>query len=167
MTDNYHYSGLLADLIPSQLLEGIRVISSSGGKTAMYQELVTAPLSREHNEDNITQDDDEDLENLVDDMNGVPSAIQKVSYYFFSYISLLFTNNQLRKIALAVCSSPQHCQAWLNEVTISLQQTENSVALMLILDVKTRWSLTHQMLHEYWLICLISLMETVSFRSCP
>jgi hypothetical protein len=30
-----------------------------------------------------------------------------VSYYFFSYVSLLFTNNQLRKITLAVRSSPQ------------------------------------------------------------
>ena len=64
---------------------------------------------------------------------------------------LMFLNNQLRKIVMAVRSSPQRRQAWLNEVTISLRRTENAlkqVALMLILDVRTRWSSTHQMLRE-------------------
>jgi hypothetical protein len=70
-------------------------------------------------------------------------------------MSLMFSNNQLRKIVMAVRSSPQRRQAWLNEVTVSLRRTENAlkqVALMLILDVKTRWSSTHQMLRES-LVC--------------
>ncbi|KIM78646.1 hypothetical protein PILCRDRAFT_55234, partial [Piloderma croceum F 1598] len=44
---------------------------------------------------------------------------------------------------------PQRHQAWLAEVTISLKRIEQALrntALMLILDVKTRWSSMHQML---------------------
>jgi hypothetical protein len=59
--------------------------------------------------------------------------------------------DQLRKIVMAVCSSPQHRQAWLHEVMVSLRCMETALkqALMLILDVKTQSSSTHQMLHEY------------------
>jgi hypothetical protein len=58
---------------------------------------------------------------------------------------------QLRKIVRAVRSSPQRRQAWIAEVTLSLRKMEEAVskaALMLILDVKTRWSSTHQMLSK-------------------
>jgi hypothetical protein len=53
---------------------------------------------------------------------------------------------------MAVRSSPQRRAAWLNEVNISLRRAEDApvkqVALMLILDVKTRWSSTHQMFRQ-------------------
>ena len=124
-------------------------------------------LGREYDEEDIPQDDDEDSQSSVDNLNGVLSAIQKM-HYSSSYVSLSFTNSQLCKIVMAVRSSPQRRQAWLNKVTISLRQTESAlkqVALILILDVKTRWSSTHQMLREYWSIyCCIVLKETVSFR---
>jgi hypothetical protein len=60
-------------------------------------------------------------------------------------------SSQLRKIIRAVRSSPQQRQAWFAEVTLSLSQMEHALlvtALILILDVKTRWSSTHQMLHK-------------------
>lgn len=51
-----------------------------------------------------------------------------------------------------VRSSPQRRQEWLREVRVSpefMDQELGDVALMLILDVKTRWSSTHQMLRDY------------------
>jgi hypothetical protein len=51
----------------------------------------------------------------------------------------------------AVRSSPQRKQSWLEHVTDSLRKKNPgadrlAAALMLILDVRTRWSLTHQMM---------------------
>ena len=58
---------------------------------------------------------------------------------------------QLQKIICAVQSSPQHCQMWLEEVMMSCKCAEQALqntALMLIFDVKTWWSSTHQMLYK-------------------
>ena len=51
-------------------------------------------------------------------------------------------------------SSPQWWEAWLEEANAFLQKTAAThnmdlghAATMLILDVKTQWSSTHQMLH--------------------
>jgi len=116
-----------------KLLEGVGVISPSHSRKATYQESVTAPLSCECDDDDLPEHDMEEEESSVENLNGIHSAIEK-----------------LRKIVKAVRSSPQRRQAWLNEVTISLRQTESTLkrALMLILDVKTRWSSTHQMLRQ-------------------
>ena len=60
-------------------------------------------------------------------------------------------SNQLCKVIQAVRSSPQCWQAWYTEVKITLLNLNTSpvkVALMLIFDVKARWSSMHQMLHE-------------------
>lgn len=68
------------------------------------------------------------------------------------YPILILPYTQLRKIIRAVRGSPQRRQAWLKEVTISLEAAESAlkvVALMLILDVKTRWYSTHQMLRMF------------------
>ena len=83
-----------------------------------------------------------------------------------SFESFIYHNLKLRKIVRAVRSSPQRRRAWLNEVNLSLRTTEEAladaeqtfvgekpqIALMLILDVKTRWSSTHQMLHEFFVV---------------
>jgi hypothetical protein len=56
---------------------------------------------------------------------------------------------QLRKIIRAIRSSPQRKQAWFRQLETSLQGRDlpsSQQSLMLILDVKTRWSSTHQML---------------------
>ncbi|PCH39151.1 hypothetical protein WOLCODRAFT_110592, partial [Wolfiporia cocos MD-104 SS10] len=56
--------------------------------------------------------------------------------------------DKIRRIVRVVRSSPQRKCQWLDEVTLSLrcQADTSKEALMLILDVKTRWSSTHQML---------------------
>jgi hypothetical protein len=56
---------------------------------------------------------------------------------------------QLRKIVRSVRSSPQRRQNWFVEVA---RTSPGKPALMLILDVKTRWSSTHQMLREFVLL---------------
>jgi hypothetical protein len=62
---------------------------------------------------------------------------------------------QLRNIIQAVRSSPQRREAWLEEANAFLLKTAAAfnvdlgcAATMLILDVKTRWSSTHQMLRK-------------------
>ena len=53
--------------------------------------------------------------------------------------------NKLRTIVHAVRSSPQRRQAWYNEVRVTVDNVLINTALMLILDIKTRWSSTLQM----------------------
>ncbi|KIL55008.1 hypothetical protein M378DRAFT_201131 [Amanita muscaria Koide BX008] len=115
-----------------KLLESIGAISKSdsrkaAGRSGNYQDAVTAPVSREHDDAGVV-----DEEEVTDGaLPGVSPSI-----------------NKLRKIVRAVRSSPQRRRAWLKDVAIhqSLQATDSSDALMLILDVRTRWSSTHQML---------------------
>lgn len=68
---------------------------------------------------------------------------------------------QLRKIVKAVRSSPQRRQNWAREIQLinhSGISDDCSAELMLILDVRTRWSSTHQMLRSssQWLINIFS-----------
>ncbi|KAG1733436.1 hypothetical protein EDB19DRAFT_1639695, partial [Suillus lakei] len=117
------------------LLEGIGTIKAS--KTTKnhdaYQDCVTAPLTREHDNDVAGQEDQPEDESKSGE-----------------------NLHQLRKIVRAVRSSPQCHQAWLREVNLSmkLDDTLPQTALMLILDIKTRWSSTHQML------CMLSYFHT-------
>jgi hypothetical protein len=69
---------------------------------------------------------------------------------------------QLRNIIRAVRSSPQQWEAWLEEANAFLQKTAAAynmdlgrTATMLILDVKTRWSSTHQMLRRAMDYCAV------------
>ena len=119
--------------------------------TLAYQELVTAPLDWAFNEDDdgVDKDDDSNKEN-EDLAVTIKSAIEKVSKSLhFVKIMIDHVQTQLYKVIQAVRSSPQCQQAWYTEVKIMLQNLDTSpikIALMLILDVKTRWSSTHQML---------------------
>jgi hypothetical protein len=65
--------------------------------------------------------------------------------------SRLIICSQLRKLIHIVRSSPQRRQAWLQEVALHQQSKggDSKTALMLILDVRTRWSSTHQMLRKF------------------
>ena len=62
--------------------------------------------------------------------------------------------NKLQKIIKAVRSSPQHRQSWAHEIQFAqaergradIMSDESNASLMLILDVRTRWASTHQML---------------------
>jgi len=123
-----------------KLLEGIGAISKAEGKKAAarsgnYQDNVTTPLAREYDNDPKADDDtDEDLDTDADAADGVLPAIDK-----------------LRKVVKAVRSSPQRRQSWAREIQFvhgSGISDDCSTSLMLILDVKTRWASTHQMLRR-------------------
>ncbi|KIM73145.1 hypothetical protein PILCRDRAFT_15463 [Piloderma croceum F 1598] len=120
-----------------ELLESIGTVKRDKKKDASegaYQGSVTAPLGREFDNDAVGLDDGNS-----DDSQDPEVILQEV----------LLAIEKLCKIIRAVHSSPQRHQAWLTEVTISLHKVENALthtALMLILNVKTRWSSTHQML---------------------
>ena len=126
-----------------------------------YQDSVTAPLTREH-DDNAGGDVDgleEDIAAVEATLGQVLTAIPKVDFIFGLHVldSELICASclQLRNIIRAVRSSPQRREAWLEEANTFLQKTAAALsvvpgraATMLILDIKTRWSSTHQMLRK-------------------
>ena len=121
--------------------------------TLAYQELVTVPLDWAFDkDDNGVDEDNESNKENKDPTVTVKSAIEKVSkLWCFIKIAIAHVQTQLHKVIWAVRSSPWHQQAWYMEVKITLLNLNTfpiKIALMLILDVKTRWSSTHQMLHE-------------------
>ena len=110
--------------------------------TLAYQESVTAPLNWSFDEDNNGIDEDEESnEENEDPAVTIKFAIEKVSK------SLCLINIMIaHKIIWAIRSSLQHQQTWYTEVKITLLNLDTSpikVSLMLIPDVKTRWSSTH------------------------
>ncbi|SJL18443.1 uncharacterized protein ARMOST_22032 [Armillaria ostoyae] len=121
-----------------KLLEAIGALSPSERKKAearagAYQDAVTSPLDRHHDEEAVLQEDSDATEEEAN-THGVLTAVCK-----------------LRKIVIAVHSSPQRHKSWLAKATNWLKeraQDASETALMLILDVRTRWSSTHQMLRR-------------------
>jgi hypothetical protein len=58
---------------------------------------------------------------------------------------------QLRRIVKHVWSSPQHRKKWEGQIRLNADELEAALGkaeLILILDVKTRWSSTYMMLHK-------------------
>lgn len=160
------------DVLSSKLLEAIGAITKDEKKEAAaernFQEAVTTPTDRAVDEQAAALGDppetsaELEADRVRENSGSVLSAIGKVTHttlHFFLVIAKL-TMCQLRKIVRAVRSSPQRQSAWLDEIRLSLRRTEAALdeaeravnagetkkALMLILDVKTRWSSTHQML---------------------
>ncbi len=120
-----------------------------------YQDSVTAPINHASDDAAVAQDDEDEQDELsleVDVTSNVLSAVEKVRVYLAK--SLLNNNiiTQLRKIIRAVRSSPQRKQNWLHQVAVSQQRKHDDDPpqrpLTLILDVKTRWSSTHQMMRK-------------------
>jgi hypothetical protein len=169
-------------------LEGIGAISKptteDARKKGIYQDSVTAPISREHDEEAaLLEDEDEDDDDKATParhaLDSAASAVLMARFIALFDARLLINVLQLRKIVRAVRSSPQRRQGWYAEVNISLRRTERAltdaanaaVAIpshMLILDVKTRWSSTHQMLRmsrssQYQKSANILMMR----RACP
>ncbi|KAJ6524994.1 hypothetical protein B0H19DRAFT_864537, partial [Mycena capillaripes] len=118
-----------AHLAAIKLLEAIGVITKSdrkkaGGRGSAYQDAVSAPLSREEDDD-AEYDEDEESQRF--------GSIHP----FFSTLITIF---QLRQIIRVIRASPQRRQAWLHEVRVSPAFSSGKmgkVPLMLILDVKT------------------------------
>ncbi|KAG5649578.1 hypothetical protein H0H81_003024 [Sphagnurus paluster] len=121
-------------------LEGIGVITKeerkkASGQSSNYQEAVTVPLTHDYDEDAIGNDD-KLLKEIDIELSG--RAV-----------------NELQSIVCAVRVSPQHQKAWKSNVGVYIQMdqpktTLQQTVLMLILNVKTWWSSTHQMLHKFY-----------------
>jgi len=122
-----------------------------------YQDSITAPISCASDDAAVAQDDGDKQGELLLEINAtsnILSAIEKVCISIF--LNPMLNNNiftQLRKIIHAIRSSPQCKQNWLHQVTMSQQSKNNGnppqQPLVLILNVKTQWSSTHQMMHKY------------------
>ena len=93
----------------------------------------------------------------------MPTRIRSVSIQLSERYELAhredhhLTASQLRAIVKAIRVSPQRRQAWATEVKFvralsPSEELQNARILMLILDVKTRWSSTHQMLRKLHVI---------------
>jgi hypothetical protein len=133
--------------------EGKKAATRSGN----YQDNITMPLSREYDHNATANDEiDEitaDLDDDADVASGVLPAIEwvDITQSLHETIKLKQPSNKLRKIVKAVRSSPQRRQAWAREIQFVQAEErrdshELSKPLVLILDVKTRWASTHQML---------------------
>jgi hypothetical protein len=138
-------------------LKAISVVKDDRKDT--YQDSVTAPLNRKY-DDNAGGDVDESEEDIAAaeaPLGEVLTPIPKVDLILGLHVldpELIHTCQfQLRNIIRAVCSSPQCQEAWLEEANTFSQKTDTALSVvlgcavtMLILNVKTQWSSTHQML---------------------
>ena len=131
-----------------------------------------APLDCEHDNEAVQLEDEDDDDDTSDNSAIFISAITKVTSY--SCISSLRSHAplvQLRKIIRNVRSSPQCRQKWCKEIYIAMNQgdgndEDQSPVLMLILDVRTRWSSTHQMLCETHVFDHCDINSSPMVRPC-
>ncbi|KAG6852296.1 hypothetical protein C0991_001155 [Blastosporella zonata] len=125
-----------------KLLKSVGALSSAKAKKATsrssnYQNTVSVPLNAEDDGNDATAHNDHNEQEIQ------TLCPINVSNEIFTVV------DKLRKIVCAVCSSPQCKQHWLQQVSENLRKKDPSSkqhALMLILDVKTQWSSTHQMM---------------------
>ncbi|CAK5270384.1 unnamed protein product [Mycena citricolor] len=150
-----------------KLLEAIGAVEKDSRKSKKaattrrenYQEdVVRAAADADEDDDNeeaVMQDADEDWEDEKTFCEGLKSSqSEDAAEEGPSAKAILTAVQRLRRIVRAVCSSPQRRKSWNKEVQVSLDDVEEMLTesasdrtkLMLILDVKTRWSSTHQML---------------------
>lgn len=96
-----------------------------------------------------------------------PLLTRQVNRYLYPQpLDSTLIDFQLRRIIRAVRSSPQRRQAWFRQVASSIQERNaetDEIALMLILDVKTRWSSTHEMLRKLSLPWKLVLFISLNF----
>ncbi|KAF8237820.1 hypothetical protein L208DRAFT_1245739, partial [Tricholoma matsutake] len=118
-----------------QLLEGIGIMSKSDAMQASsnvnYQDNVNVGLDREHDLDATATEDEVDNKVIgTEPTDLVKAAVQK-----------------LQRIVCSVRSTPQRRESWAQQIqTTNSQNGTSQPNLILILDVKTCWSSTHQML---------------------
>ncbi|KAM5546301.1 hypothetical protein V8D89_000427 [Ganoderma adspersum] len=135
-----------------ELLSALGVISkadqkaASSGSRCNYQESVTAPVDREHDNELVGQDDPPE-----EGESDTAAATTATTASSVTYGHLHQAIQKLRKIIRAIRTSPQRRQAWLEEVRRHpelVKANTSEMALMLILDVPTRWSSMHSMLRR-------------------
>ncbi|KAM5534120.1 hypothetical protein V8D89_012211, partial [Ganoderma adspersum] len=126
--------------------------AASSGSRCNYQESVTAPVDREHDNELVGQDDPPEEGESDTAAATTATTASSVTYgHLHQAIQKLKYFRQLRKIIRAIHASPQRRQAWLEEVRRHPELVKANIsemALMLILDVPTRWSSTHSMLRR-------------------
>jgi len=134
-------------------------MSKSAAKKASsslnYQDDINSNLNREHDIDATAEDeendDKDDEENSIEAASRVKEAVLKVIFRLMArfinfLLSVLF---KLQKIIRSVHSTPQRRESWARQIqTTNAQNGTSQPNLMLILNVKTRWSSTHQMLRK-------------------
>jgi hypothetical protein len=125
-------------------------------RKVVYQESAVESPDRTATNDNenaVNQPDEPENEDSVLPVSNIGRAVYKVgSHLFFKWKGI--TLWQLRKIVRHARSSPQCRKKWMETAARTLQEKSSKKPLMLILDVKTRWSLTHQMLRRSIIIPL-------------
>jgi hypothetical protein len=124
--------------------------SDAESKDVVYQDSATESPDRKNDLDVDAGDQPMDVADDVDDwtLRSIGKAVLKVSFIFSDTLVLINTLTKLRKIIRHSRSSPQRMELWKNTLRTTYHLKENEATLMLILDVKTRWSSTHQMLRR-------------------
>ncbi|SJK99091.1 uncharacterized protein ARMOST_02377 [Armillaria ostoyae] len=135
-----------------KLLEAIGVITKktakkATGESSNYQDAATVPVDRSNDNEAALQDEYESGDE-ADEGGDLTYSMSDLSDDVFSSV------DKLRQIVRTVRSSPQRKQGWLREVKMALELRSKVTdateqVLMLILDVTTRWSSTHQMMHMW------------------
>lgn len=130
-------------------------------KNANYHKLVLASP--------FESDDNAAAQNDANDVSGnTLNPVEKVCVYlFFMFIVKLILGFflKLRRIVKTVRSSPQCRKLWLDEVSLSRRDEAGKLeelSKMLILDVRTCWTSTHQMLCKLSLVSLI--LQFISYN---
>ena len=154
-----HYSTQIfnTNILLLQLLEAVGALTPSEAKKAAenisdgtYQKSATMPMDSETLGD-YSEEHSDPIDTDLDSM-AIKSSVSKVRIcnIFKMFVSDIFFS-QLRKIVRHVRSSPQRRQQWTKEVQVNPpdRPTTTNRVLILILDVKTRWSSTHQMMCKF------------------
>jgi hypothetical protein len=164
-------------------MTGIISPSDVRSATSNYQDSATDPFGEESEEAAVLREDELEDNNSSSvgshvNMNINMNAICKVRIpsYGCPYSVVTFVFIQLRKIIRAVRSSPQRRQAWFRSVHLTKPESMSAAKgdgnpLMLILDCRTRWSSTHQMLGKPPTPSILSLLMLLTrtspeIRSC-
>ena len=157
----------ISDPIPASWRHrhNVEIHSKKASSSLNYQDDVNSSLDRNHDIDATAEDEDEgnegeDDESGIEVANQVKDAVLKVGHDFMWFFVDLFLCMlfKLRKIVRLVCWT-QHCKSWARQIQIANAQNGTLQAtLMLILDVITCWSSTHQMLHKSFLSFFMFLL---------
>ncbi|KAJ7732247.1 hypothetical protein DFH07DRAFT_755368, partial [Mycena maculata] len=125
--------------------------AESRSRRAAYQEIVTHRDTNEAERNAEAQVDESDSEDDAEfDIHNESEPLQRPTKQVREGVSLAV--HKLRRIVKHVRSSPQRRRTWELTVRVALDRLEMDLSeaqLMLILDVRTRWTSTHQMLREF------------------
>ncbi|KAJ3517257.1 hypothetical protein NLJ89_g623 [Agrocybe chaxingu] len=123
-----------------KLLESVGALTKeeaarANSRSSPYQDAATEDISS--SQDDLAVDHEDEPEDWTEDVTPNSGVIGRAVF-------------KLRKIVRFVQSSPQQRQKFRQEVLKSMNKGETlpGIATMLILDVRTRWSSTHQMLRH-------------------